>query len=464
MVISVKNRVFVNRTLNLKQITYLGLDMDHTLVRYQSQQFEKLAHEIILSKLVEELGYPEKIKAIKFDYNSAIRGLIIDKAKGNVLKLSRYAAIRSSRHGLKNLDFKTQQKTYKSKYIDVGQEEFDSVDTTFSISFASLFMNLVDLMDEGELPKVKNYHVLANDILSMLDKSHRDDSLKAVVRKNLEKYIIKDVELIRSLERYRQHGKKLFIVTNSDFQYTKTLLDFTVNPFLKRYKHWRELFEFVITSAQKPKFFYQQEDYIRINPKTGEETPFDSKLLPGVYKGGNADQLTRDLGLFPDEILYVGDHIYGDIVRLKIDCSWRTALVIEEIEQEVKSFQSSAEISQKIEGLMAEKIPLEVEYNDKIAKRIELGKKKQDKNLEELRKKIAILDNKISPLIKKQQKNFNPFWGEIMRVGIEESYFASQVERFACIYMAKLQDFLSYSPRSYFRAHKRTLPHEVDLS
>jgi hypothetical protein len=37
-------KVYVNRTLNLKKIRYIGLDMDHTLVRYNSENFEKLSH------------------------------------------------------------------------------------------------------------------------------------------------------------------------------------------------------------------------------------------------------------------------------------------------------------------------------------------------------------------------------------------------------------------------------------
>ena len=46
------NKVYVNRTLNLKKIKYLGLDMDHTLVRYNSENFERLSHSIIIENEV----------------------------------------------------------------------------------------------------------------------------------------------------------------------------------------------------------------------------------------------------------------------------------------------------------------------------------------------------------------------------------------------------------------------------
>ena len=59
-------RVFVNRTLNLKRIRFLGLDMDHTLVRYNSENFEALAHRTMIEKLVREKGYPESVLKLTF--------------------------------------------------------------------------------------------------------------------------------------------------------------------------------------------------------------------------------------------------------------------------------------------------------------------------------------------------------------------------------------------------------------
>src|SRR4051812_18812782 len=101
-------RVFVNRTLNLKRIQYVGFDMDHTLVRYNSAAFEALAHRIMIEKLVSVKQYPESLLKLDFSYDRAIRGLVIDKAQGNVLKLSRYSAIRVSYHGLKAIDYREQ--------------------------------------------------------------------------------------------------------------------------------------------------------------------------------------------------------------------------------------------------------------------------------------------------------------------------------------------------------------------
>ena len=102
-------KVFVNRILNMRKIKLIGLDMDHTLIRYNSEKFEALVYELVKEKLVEIKHYPQQIKKFQFNYNDAIRGLVIDTKNGNILKLSRYGAIRQSYHGTKAISFSDQQ-------------------------------------------------------------------------------------------------------------------------------------------------------------------------------------------------------------------------------------------------------------------------------------------------------------------------------------------------------------------
>ena len=68
---------------------------------------------------------------------------------------------------------------------------------------------------------------------------------------------------------------------------------------------------------------------------------------------------------------------------------------------------------------------------------------------------ITEIDTQISQLIRKQQVLYNPNWGQLMRAGNEESYFAYQMERYACVYMSKIGDLFDLSPRTYFRAPRR---------
>jgi HAD superfamily 5'-nucleotidase-like hydrolase len=455
------NRVYVNRTLNLKRIKYIGLDMDHTLIRYNSENFERLSFNTMIKKLVTNKNYPETLRKLEFRYDLAIRGLVIDRKKGNILKLNRHSAIRASHHGLNSIDFKTQNKMYKSTYIDLSDSEYLAVDTTFSISLATLFAQIVELKNTDKANVYPDFVQIADDVLYVLDEAHRDGSLKEEVKKNLADYILKEKNVVEGLEKFKRHGKKIFVLTNSDFHYTKLLLDYAINPFLKENKSWMDLFELVITSAQKPRFFHDDLKFLKVNPADGTMTNYYDKLAPGIYQGGCAALFTKDLDLQGDEILYVGDHIYGDILRLKKDCNWRTAMVIEELDLEIERNRAAEPFNNEIEILMKKKEPLEEELTNLMTTKIEKSSPVNEAHMDDLQKTISDIDTQISNLIKKQQALYNPHWGQLMRAGNEESYFAYQVDRYACVYMTKLADLLELSPRTYFRSPRKLLSHEL---
>ncbi|NUM88990.1 MAG: 5'-nucleotidase, partial [Bdellovibrionales bacterium] len=229
------------------------------------------------------------------------------------------------------------------------------------------------------------------------------------------------------------------------------------------HRHWSELFEFVIAGAQKPRFFFERNPFLRVNAADGTLTPWEGKLAPGVYTGGSAVKFTDDLGVEGDDILYIGDHIYGDVVRLKKDCNWRTALVVEDLEHEIPKYEVVRPIQGEIDRLMAKKEPLEDLHVDLHSRKIECGAEPPTEEVQRLLQEMAEIDRQVAEKIRHYQAAFNPRWGEVMRAGNEESHFAHQVDRFACIYTARLGDLLKSSPRTYFRAARRPLAHELAL-
>ncbi len=239
------------------------------------------------------------------------------------------------------------------------------------------------------------------------------------------------------------------------------MLDFAINPFLKDHASWVDLFEQVITFAQKPKFFYDDLKFLKIDPATGSMTNMDEKLTRGVYQSGNAQKFTTDLNLDGDDILYIGDHIYGDILRLKKECNWRTAMITEELDEEIAQNKKAEPIILEIDTLMRQKEPLENQLTDLMTLKYEKTEPVDETQIDKLQKEINDCDAQISQLIKQQQSLYNPNWGQLMRAGNEESYFAYQMERYACVYMSKISDLLQLSPRTYFRAPRRPLSHEV---
>ncbi len=441
----------------------IGLDMDHTLIRYHSDQFESLVYSLIQDALIEMKQYPSAIKKLKFNFNNAIRGLVIDLNNGNILKVSRYGAIRTSYHGTRLISYAEQQEIYRSIYVDLGHPNYKVVDTSFSIAFCVLYGQMVDLKDDlsDEFP---SYAVMARDVQICVDKVHSDGSLKGIIAQNLEKYVIQDKSVVEGLKHYIRYGKKIFILTNSGYAYTKLLLDYAITPFLAPHEAWQDLFEFVITLANKPRFFYDNLRFLSVNPEDGSMSNLEGSILPGIYQGGNAKQFTENLSIEGYEILYIGDHIYGDILRLKKDCNWRTALVVEELGKEIRAQEKAMPVSKKIVDTMGIKMELEQRYVELCTLCIDENSKKYDEEIRKLQTEIADLDLQISKLLQKQEAYYNPKWERVFRAGAEESYFAYQVDRFACIYMEKLSDLLAYSPITYFRANRRLLPHDLDVS
>jgi HAD superfamily 5'-nucleotidase-like hydrolase len=450
--------IFVNRTLNMKHIKAIGFDMDYTLVRYNSEAFEQMTYQQIVTKLIKEKNYPKEIKKLKFNYAKVIRGLVIDKPHGHVLKLSLHSKVKQSRHGEGELDFKEQQRIYQGLSVDLNDtSRYAIVDTYFSLAYTHLYMQLVDLKNQHPELNLPDYQMLEADLIESLDLAHRDGTLKGEVRKNISQFIVQDPKSVEVLETFKSFGKKLWVVTNSDYDYTKLLLDYTITPYLKEHKSWHDLFDVVVTSSAKPRFFTDKLPFLSVDLKSGLLKNHHGKITPGVYQGGCAQTLQRDWGLTGEEILYLGDHIYGDILTLKKTCNWRTALVVEELAQEREALMKSKEINAEISILMSEKIKFEHQLD-----RLYSSARPTKEQLAPLHEDISKIDKKLSTLIRQYASHFNSYWGEVMRAGIEPSRFAGQVEKYACIYMSRIADFADYSPRTYYRPKRRPLPHELD--
>ena len=454
-------RVFVNRTLNMRQIQAVGFDMDHTLVQYNIHNFEKTTHDLLIQKLIAEKSYPKVIEKCSFNMNQVMRGLVIDTQKGNILKVSRYRSVRIIYHGETIIEYKKRKEIYPSDYIHFGidRPEFAFVESHYSIAATLAYMQMVELK--------KNYKILPDfrqiflDIYQVMSEIHNQSLIKKQVLQNPKKFLAVNPNVAPALENLIQHGKKIFLLTNSDIQYCSFLMDYTIAPFLKSHSSWTDIFEFVITSADKPRFFHEQRKFEKMDKKNFDIVEKTFIPDPGIHQLGYAGGLTQALQLKEHEILYIGDQVYTDVVLLKQKCGWRTALVIEELSKEQKIRQKNLSLYAEVKKLMDKKIPIETRINEFISDQIENNHQKYSGKISSLLKKTEQLDQKLGERITKINQAYNPFWGELMRVGMEESLFASQAERFSCIYMSHILDFLSQSPRTYYRSKKRLFPHEM---
>lgn len=231
-----RRRIFCNRTLNMASIRAVGFDMDYTLAQYKPETFEALAYRLTTEKLVRVFGYPEEILALQFDWTYMIRGLTIDKARGNVLKLDRHKYVKVAYHGFRQLsrDERLEYHATETTHPFDDPQTYAQIDTLFSLAEAYLFTQLVDMKDaragagKAGVMDQKTYAEMYSDIRNSIDLSHRDGSLKRNVAIDPAKYIHRDSNLVPLLEDLRVSGKKTFIVTNSLWDYTNIVMNFLV--------------------------------------------------------------------------------------------------------------------------------------------------------------------------------------------------------------------------------------------
>lgn len=438
--------IYTNRVLNLSQIKAIGFDMDYTLVEYHTREFEEFVHQSVLKCLVKHKNYTDEILKLVFDYGQVIQGLVIDRNAGNILKLSRFGKVKQAFHGTKELTYSEIKRIYNNRVIELNDRNIQSLDTSFSIANGVLFLQLVDLINAEKIPV--SYMKLSYDIKEMIDLIHRDGSLKHEINSNKKKYVIQNPKTAECLERLKRDGKKLLLITNSDYLYSNKMMEYAFDPFLKEHKSWRDLFQVVVTFAMKPRFFTGTTPFLKVNPSNGQMENYEGSVSSGIFQGGNANQLQADIGIEGEDFLYLGDHIFGDVVSIKKTCNWRTALVLSPLKEEMEGIKKSAKLQSEIMKLMEEKIKYE-----------HILKTQNDRSQ---MVKINELNSEISDRVQQIKQHFNPFWGELMRAGAEESRFADQVEKYACIYMERVSDLNEYTSDFYFRPLRRYLPHELD--
>ncbi|CAM9794749.1 unnamed protein product, partial [Laminaria digitata] len=142
------SEIFCNRELNMKQIKAVGFDMDYTLAQYFTA-FDQLAFDGAKEKLVQDLGYPMEVHGFNYDPEFFARGLVIDLARGNILKMDRHRYIRVAFHGFRKLESDERKRVYLdgAKMRTFTGSKYVSMDTLFSLVDAMLYAHLVELKD-----------------------------------------------------------------------------------------------------------------------------------------------------------------------------------------------------------------------------------------------------------------------------------------------------------------------------
>jgi len=460
-------QLFCNRTLNLRSIQAVGYDMDYTLIHYDVHQWEERAYKFLKERFVQE-GWP--VEHLQFDPSLIRRGLVIDAHKGNILKTNRFGFVKRAIHGTKLLEHEALRDAYQRTIVDLNETRWIFLNTFFSLSEGCFYAQLVDLLDEGKIPEHLGYVDLYHRVRRTLDSVHAEGRLKAEIMANPELFVQLDADVPLALLDQKHSGKKLLLITNSEWSYTQHMMSFAFDRFLPEGMGWRSLFDVVIVSARKPDFFTTNNSFFEVVNDEGLLRPFVGDLKRGaVYFGGSARAVERHLGLSGDQLLYVGDHVFGDVQVTKSILRWRTALIVSELEEEIAAAEAFHVRQQQLTDLMKEKEALEARF---CAIRLNLQRLQQhygpqvgdaatnQTELQQLKTRLESLDQKIAPLARESTELGHPIWGPLMRAGNDKSHLAFQLERYADVYTSRVGHFLEATPYMYLRSPRGSLPHD----
>lgn len=475
-------RVFCNRHLKMTNVAWVGFDMDYTLAIYDQERMDDLSIRATIHKLLER-GYPEFVRDVPHCTDFPVRGLLIDKRYGHVLKMDRFKYVSRGYHGLTELPADELRRLYHSSKVRIAGGRYHFVDTLYALSEVAVYVALVDAYEKHGY--AVDYAKLFADIRECIDEAHRDGTILDTMAADLPRYVHKDPKLAATLHKFRSAGKKLFLLTNSGAKYTESMMTYLLGSEMPEYPSWKNYFDVIVAASKKPLFFREDAPFFeRIDESRVKRArlPFERGK---IYEGGNLVDFQRALGVQGDEVLYVGDHIFGDILRSKKESAWRTAMIIQEMETEIEAHVACKQdffladrydeardgledslryYQQRYKELTREIDGLHKDPSDEASARKETLSAERNRvkgAVDRVRERLRLVDREVDRVERRTALRFHKYWGSLLKEGNEQSSFGHQVEDYACVYTSRVSNFLNYSPQQTYRSQRDKMPHEA---
>ncbi|XP_052558272.1 cytosolic purine 5'-nucleotidase-like isoform X5 [Tympanuchus pallidicinctus] len=295
-----------------------------------------------------------------------------------------------------------------------------------------------------------SFRSMFQDVREAMDQVHLSGCLKEKTLENLEKYVVKDPRVPLLLSRMREVGK-VFLATNSDYNYTDAIMSYlfdfsdadkTGTP----PRPWRSYFDLIVVDTRKPLFFAEGTVLRQVNTDTGKlrvGTYTGPLQHCAVYSGGSSDLVCDLLGVKGKDILYMGDHIFGDILKSKKRQGWRTFLVVPELAHELQVWTEKSELFEELRSLDL--------FLAELYQHLDSGSSERP-DISSIKRHIQKVTHEMDMCYGKM--------GSLFRCGSRQTLFASQLMRYADLYASSFLNFLYY-PFSYlFRAPSVLMAHE----
>ncbi|XP_010167918.2 LOW QUALITY PROTEIN: cytosolic purine 5'-nucleotidase-like, partial [Antrostomus carolinensis] len=213
---------------------------------------------------------------------------------------------------------------------------------------------------------------------------------------------------------------------------------------------WRSYFDLIVVDTRKPLFFAEGTVLRQVNTDTGKlriGTYTGPLQHCAVYSGGSSDVVCDLLGVKGKDILYMGDHIFGDILKSKKRQGWRTFLVVPELARELQVWTEKSELFEELRSLDL--------FLAELYQHLDSGSSERP-DISSIKRRIQKVTHEMDMCYGKM--------GSLFRCGSPQTHFSNsrgnQLMRYADLYAASFINFLYY-PFSYlFRAPPVLMAHE----
>ncbi|XP_072928802.1 5'-nucleotidase domain-containing protein 2-like isoform X3 [Hemitrygon akajei] len=414
--------IYSNNEVKLGNIEIYGFDYDYTLAQY-SNSVHTMIFDTAREILIDQYKYPEGIKEYEYQPNFAIRGLHYDVRKGVLMKIDafHYAQLGTVYRGLSPVPDDEVLHMYDGTQHVPLHRMSDFYGKGPSMK---QFMDIFSLPEMTLLSCVNDYFInhnieydpvhLFRDVSDAISNVHIKGMMYKWIENDLENCILHGDETYAVLNRLVNDGKKLFLITNSPFNFVDKGMKYMVG------KDWRDLFDLVIVQADKPSFF------------TDKRKPFRRLDNMGTLQWDKISSLEKGKMYKQDLMLRHG---------------WRTGAIVPELETEIsiintEQFTHGLTWLQALTGLLER---LQV-YQDAESKQV------LDEWIKERQELMSLTKNL-----------FNPQFGSIFRTHHNPTYFSRRLCRFSDIYMSSISCLLNYDTTYTFYPRRTPLQHEAPL-
>ncbi|CAL5976730.1 5'_nucleotidase family protein [Hexamita inflata] len=360
--------IFINKPLDFGRIKAVGFSIDHSIVQY-TEKFYELIHTLIIELLIEKYSYPDTIRELKYIHNLHAAVAAVDKTTGCALQVDEFGNIICCIQGFLPLTKPQFTQIYPDRAVRLEQSRYFVPEVSFHQILIQLYCQIVHQFiityQQTSDPLVKQcqnpqpYIPTTSPTKGRLDFMSLFADVSAVYQlimtkrkilsqrafENPSQYFKQSVNLKQTLQKLAL-SKKLFVLTDLDYDYVNGVLKFVIGEDYLTY------FDQIIVSRSMNQFFNDKKPFRKY---------FDNERVIGlgatsmlernqIYYNGNIFDFEEQSGVKAKNTLYVSDQFMHN-EEIYNGGLWHFCQVCPQLEQEFQVIKKNTNLLSQVQKL-----------------------------------------------------------------------------------------------------------------